>query len=125
MIELNSNTPISLRPYRCNPKDCKLLEDQIQNSLNKNLIQKSTSQYAFPVTMVKKKDADTKERLCVDFRKLNAVAIADNHPIPRIEDIVDHLRDSEVFTLLDMNSEFWHIRVHPRDIYKNGICKPN
>ena len=65
---------------------------------------------------MKKKDAETKERLCVDFRKLNAVAIADNHPIPRIEEIVDHLRDSEVFTILDMNSEFWHIRVHPRDI---------
>ena len=121
MIELNSNTPINLRPYRCNPKDRKLLEDQIQSLLDKNLIQKSTSQYAFPVTMVKKKDADTKERLCVDFRKLNAVTIADNHPFPRIEDIVDHLRDSEVFTILDMNSGFWHVRVHPKDIYKTAF----
>ena len=121
MIELNSNTPINLRPYRCNPKDRKLLEDQIQSLLDKNLIQKSTSQYAFPVTMVKKKDADTKERLCVDFRKLNAVTIADNHPFPRIEDIVDHLRDSEVFTVLDMNSGFWQIRVLFRDIYKTAF----
>ena len=45
-IELFSHTPINLRPYRCNPKERKVLEEQIQNLINKNLIQKSTSQYA-------------------------------------------------------------------------------
>ena len=44
--------------------------------------------------MVKKKDADKRERLCVDFRKLNAITAPDNHPFPRIEDIVDQLHDN-------------------------------
>lgn len=120
-IELFSHTPINLRPYRCNPKERKVLEEQIQNLINKNLIQKSTSQYAFPVTMVKKKDTDNKERLCVNFRKLNAVTVPDNHPFSRIEDIVDQLRDNEIFTILDKNSGFWHVRVHPKDIYKTAF----
>ena len=77
-IELNSHVPINLRPYRCNPKEREILEEHIQNLINRKLIQKSTSQYAFPVTMLKKKDADKKERLCVDFRKLNAVTVRDN-----------------------------------------------
>jgi len=71
--------------------------------------------------MVKKKDADKKERLCVDFRKLNAVTAPDNHPFPRIEDIVDQLRDNEVFTILDMSSGFCHIRIHPKDVYKTAF----
>jgi len=120
-IELNAHTPINLRPYRCNPKEKELLEEQIQNLLDRGLIQKSTSQYAFPVTMVKKKDTENKERLCVDFRKLNTITISDNHPFPRIEDIVDHLRDDEVFTLLDMNSGFWHVRMNTKDIHKTAF----
>ena len=124
-IELNSHVPINLRPYRCNPKEREILKEQIQNLINRKLIQKSTSQYAFPVTMVKKKDADKKELLCVDFRKLNAVTIPDNHPFPRIEDIVDQLRDDEVFTILDMNSGFWHIRMNPKDIYKTAFVTQN
>ena len=124
-IELNSHVPINLRPYRCNPMEKKMLEDQIQNLLNHGLIQKSTSQYAFPVTLVKKKDAENKERLCIDFRKLNAITTPDNHPFPRIEDIVDQLRDDEVFTILDMNSGFWHIRMNPKDIYKTAFVTPS
>ena len=93
-IELNSHVLINLRPYRCNPKEREILKEQIQNLINRKLIQKSTSQYAFPVTMVKKKDADKKELLCVDFRKLNAITAPDNHPFPRIEDIMDQLHDN-------------------------------
>ena len=124
-IELNSHIPINLRPYRCNLKDKEILEEQIRNLLDNGLIQKSTSQYAFPVTLVKKKDTDNKERLCIDFRKLNAISIPDNHPFPRIEDIVDQLRDDEVFTILDMNSGFWHIRMNPKDIYKTAFVTQN
>ena len=124
-IELNSHIPINLRPYRCNLKDKEILEEQIRNLLDNGLIQKSTSQYAFPVTLVKKKDTDNKERLCIDFRKLNAISIPDNHPFPRIEDIVDQLRDDEVFTILDMNSGFWHIRMNPKDIYKTAFVRQN
>lgn len=42
-IKLNSHVPINLRPYRCNPKEREILEEQIQNLINRKLIQKYTS----------------------------------------------------------------------------------
>ena len=49
-INLTSNIPINLRPYRCSLSDQKLINDQVNKLLEKNLIKKSNSPYAFPVT---------------------------------------------------------------------------
>ena len=125
LIELNSHTPINLRPYRCSQKDQDILQSQIDQLLQKGLIRKSNSPYAFPVTLVKKKDEGDKTRLCVDFRKLNAVTLPDNYPFPRIEDIIDKLRDDSVFTILDLCSGFWHVRMHPKEVYKTAFITQN
>ena len=125
LIELNSHTPINLRPYRCSQKDQDILQSQMDQLLQKDLIQKSKSPYAFPVTLVKKKDEGDKTRLCVDFRKLNAVTLPDNYPLPRIEDIIDKLRDDRVFTILDLCSGFWHVRIHPKEVYKTAFITQN
>jgi len=77
-IALTSEIPITLRPYRCSEKDQGILEEQIKLLLEHGLIRKSISPYSFPVTLVNKKDEGEKTRLCVDFRKLNKIAVADN-----------------------------------------------
>lgn len=109
MNELNNHIPINLTPYRCSLKDQKILNEQIQNLLNHDLIRKSTSSYAFPITLVNKKDEGEKTRLCIDFRELNAVTITDSYPFPRIEDIIDQLYNCEVFSILNLNSEFGQV----------------
>jgi len=101
--------PINLRPYRCSLKDQEILNEQIQNLLNHGLIRNSTSPYAFPITLVNKKDEGEKTRLCIDFRKLNAVTVTDSYPFPRIEDIIDQLYNCEVFSILNLNSEFGQV----------------
>jgi len=121
LIELNNNIPINLRPYRCSLKDQEILNEQIQNLLNHGLIRKSTSPYAFPITLVNKKDEGEKTRLCIDFRKLNAVTVTDSYPFPRIEDIIDQLYNCEIFSILDLNSGFWQVRVHPKDTHKTAF----
>jgi hypothetical protein len=124
-IELTNNIPINLRPYRCSQEDQKIIDNQIQKLLEKNLIRKSLSSYSFPVTLVDKKDEGKKSRLCVDYRKLNSIAIADNYPFPRIDDIIDKLHDCEYFSTLDISSGFWHIKVEPKDIHKTAFVTMN
>ena len=124
-IELTNNVPINLRPYRCSLSDQKLINDQIKMLLEKNLIRKSVSPYSFPVTLVDKKDEGKKTRLCIDFRKLNQVSIADNFPFPRLQDIIDKLYDSKYFTTLDISSGFWHVKVAPKDIQKFAFVTMN
>lgn len=59
--------------------------------------------------VVKKKDGSP--RVCIDCRKLNKVIEKDEHPLPLIEDILDKLEDSRVFSTLDLKNGFFHVPV--------------
>jgi len=65
-IELLPGTaPISKAPYRMVPAELAELKKQLQELLDKGLIQPSVSPWGAPVLFVTKKDGSL--RLCVDF----------------------------------------------------------
>ena len=44
---------------------------------------------------VKKKDGSM--RICIDYRNLNAVTVKNMYPLPRIDDLLDQLRNAKFF----------------------------
>ncbi|KAK3752026.1 hypothetical protein RRG08_059567 [Elysia crispata] len=62
------------------------------------VIRPSKSQYSSPVVCCRKKDG--KLRLCVDCRLLNSRTRKDNYCLPRVDEILDSLRLSEVPNIL-------------------------
>ena len=66
-------TPISKRPYRMPPNELAELKIQLQELLDKGLIQPSSSPWGCLALFVKKKDKSL--RMCVDYRPLNVVTI--------------------------------------------------
>ena len=53
------------------------------------VVRPSTSPYASPIVMVKKKDG--LNRVCVDFRKLNKITEVDPKPMTTAEDLFRQL----------------------------------
>jgi hypothetical protein len=84
--------------------------------LDKGWIQTSTSPYSSPVLLVRKKTGDW--RLCVDFRRLNALTIKNKYPLPIIEELLEELQGATWFTTLDLCSGFHQIRMAEGDEYK-------
>ncbi|GFS37412.1 retrovirus-related Pol polyprotein from transposon 297 [Trichonephila inaurata madagascariensis] len=62
------------------------------------------------VLVVRKKDGSP--RVCIDFRKLNRVLVKDHYPLPLIEDILDKLQDTRVFSTIDLRNGFFHVPVN-------------
>ncbi|GFW56680.1 retrovirus-related Pol polyprotein from transposon 297 [Trichonephila clavipes] len=55
---------------------------------------------------------DGSPRVCIDFRKLNRVLVKDHYPLPLIEDILDKLQDTRVFSTIDLLNGFFHVPVN-------------
>ena len=69
--------------------------------------------------LVKKKDGSS--RLCVDYRQLNKMTIKNKYLLPRIDDLMDQLHGSAVFSKIDMRSGYQQILVKEDDVQKTAF----
>ena len=59
--------------------------------------------------------------MCIDFRALNKITIKNRYPLPRIDDLLDQLKDSVYFSKLDFQSSYHQIRVAEQDVWKTAF----
>lgn len=81
----------------------------IKDLLERKVIEPSSSEWASPVVLVKKKDGTL--RLCIDYRQLNKVTKQDSYPLPTIDAVLQSLSGKKVFSTLDMASGYWQIKL--------------
>ena len=97
-----------------------IIREEFERMLAQDIIDPSTSTWALPVVLVKKKDGTS--RSCVDYSRLNEITIKDAYPLPRIEDNVDALQGACWFTTLDLASGYWQVEVPPKVREKTVFC---
>jgi len=68
-IEVEDNQEVAQAPYRIPEPKRDVVNAMIDELLQHDIISKSTSEYASPVVLIKKKNGG--DRLCVDYRRLN------------------------------------------------------
>ena len=113
-IELiDTARPYKRTYYRIGPDERKFIEQQIADLLKLGVIAPSRSAWGSPIVLVKKKDGTF--RMCIDYRKLNAVTIPENYPLPFIEDSIDKMQGKKVFSKLDLKSSYWQLAMALKD----------
>ena len=70
--------------------------DELEKNQMREQMEPSTSDWCAPIVPVKKKDGTL--RLCVDYRRLNAVSESDAYPMPRMDDVIDRLGEVDYIT---------------------------
>ena len=88
--------------------------------LESGVVERSTSPWASPIVLVKKKDGTV--RFCVDYRKVNNITRKDAYPLPRIDTTLDTLSGSQWFSTLDLLSGYWQVEVEEADRDKTAFC---
>nr|GEV17910.1 reverse transcriptase [Tanacetum cinerariifolium] len=101
-IPFMPNTPsINVRPYKYPPNQKDAIEGMVKELMDSGVIRASQSPFSSPIVMVKKKDGTW--RMCIVYRQLNKHTVKDKFPIPVIEELIDELNGSVVFSKLDLS----------------------
>ena len=118
-VKLTDDTPIRCKPY---PLSCEMREEllnEVDSMLQMGVVRPSTSPYASPIVMVKKKDGSN--RVCVDFRKLNKITEEDPEPMTTAEDLFRRLSGVKYLSKIDLTKGYWQMPVAPEDVYKQRL----
>ena len=119
-IDTGSAPPIRQHVRRIPPAQRTLVKDLLDDMLHKDIIQPSQSPWASPIVLARKKDGSV--RFCADYRKVNEVTRKDAYPLPRINDTLETLSDSKIFSTLDLASGYWQVVVTENDRQKTDFC---
>ena len=83
--------------------------------INMGVIRESTSPYASPVVVVKKKD--NTNRVCVNNRKLNKLTVFDPGPMPTAEHLFHKVTGDKLYSKIDLSKGYWQIAIPEEDVH--------
>ena len=91
----------------------------LDNWLKQGIIRSSKSPYASQVVIVCKKTGEI--RLCVDFRRLNAISIRDSFPLPHVEVALQVVQAAVWFSSFDLAQGYLQMAMEEQDILKTAF----
>ncbi|GBN97182.1 Transposon Ty3-I Gag-Pol polyprotein [Araneus ventricosus] len=114
--------PIYAKARQLDPKRLAIAKEEFTFMLNNEIIRPSNSQWSSPLHLATKKDGSY--RPCGDYRQLNVQTIPDRYPIPRLEDFHQILKETKIFSKIDLFKAYFEIPITEEHKCKTAIITP-
>ncbi|UYV84191.1 hypothetical protein LAZ67_X001482, partial [Cordylochernes scorpioides] len=121
--EVDGSKPVCLRPYKTTASEREAIREIVREWKDNGIVTETRSPYASPVLLVRKKTGD--HRLVVDYRRLNTQTVKDKFPLPRIDDLLEGLRNAKFFTTLDLAHGYLQIPLTDKAKLKTAFITPD
>ena len=108
-IVLTNNTPIWQKPRRFSDPVNDEIERQCKELESMDIIEKSNSPWSSPIVPIRKYDGSL--RLCIDYRKVNAVTRPEKFPMPNLYDSIYSAHNIKYFTKIDLVKGYYQIPI--------------
>jgi len=84
-------------------------------------IRESNSEWASPIVTVKKPDGSI--RLCVDYKRVNAVTTPAPFYMPSIEEILEKVGQASIMSTINLNKKYYQVEMKDENIDKTTfVC---
>ena len=125
-IDTKDAAPIKSKPYRVSPDKRKIIQEHVHQMLEDDLIKPAPdSPWASPVILVQKPDKSW--RFVCDYRKLNAVSVQTNWPLPALQDLFHVFGEAKAkyFSACDLISGYWQVQLDESAQEKSSFVTPS
>jgi hypothetical protein len=125
-IELDPAKPLwkPSHPYHMNQEEQTECRKVLDEMLQAKWIEPADAHcpIAAPMFFIWKKDGT--HQPVINYQKLNDITIKDSYPLPCINEMMDQIRGSELFTKFDLKSGYNQICIRPGDEWKTTFMTP-
>ena len=119
-IELESGNKPPNRPYyKMSAPELEELKKQIETYLKAGMIEPSKSPYGAACLFAPKKNG--KLRFCIDYRPLNNITIKNAVQPPSVEDCLQQMSGSKIFSMIDLAQGYHQIPIKKDDREKTAF----
>lgn len=80
------------------------------------VIEPSMSELAAPILFIKNNDA--KLRFCIDYMKLNSMAVRNTNPFSTVDQFIDTFSVAQYSTILHAYVGYWQVNIRIQDQHK-------
>ena len=137
-IDMGDSLPVAQNPYTLPLKHHEWVRKEIETLEKAGVIERSLSPWASLVIVVPKKsapDEPPRRRLCVDYRKVNALqqevkrtdrgtGCLSLYPLPKIDEMFAKLKGARCFSTIDLRSGYYHIGLTRESRAKSAFVVP-
>ena len=114
------------RARRMSPQELEVVREQLAELLEKGYIVPSASPFGAAVMCIPKPGQPGKFRMVIDYRRLNALTVADRFPLPDIQELIDDVgtQGFKFWCSFDLTSGFYNVPIYPDHRERTAMSTP-